>query len=532
MQIIAEHLSYTFPSGKKVINDLSFSLPAGEKAALIGDNGSGKSTLLRLLTDSLKPDAGSVQITEHHWFVPQHVGQYNNDSIARILQVDDKINALTEIENGATDPSHFELLADDWAIHERIRSALEQWNLPRLQLNSPFKKLSGGEKTRVFLAGITLHQPKLVLMDEPTNHLDTHGREKLSQFILESNADFLIVSHDRQLLNLCSPIVELSSLGLKTYGGNYTFYEEQKKVETESIGHHIHHTQKSIAEARDKHRKTMERKMKLDARGSKKAKKEGLGKMAMNTAQNRAEGSASKLDETHELKILEEQKRLQELKKQQRELNNIRITLHNSELHNGKILFESKQVNYAHPGSDLLWKESLSFIIQSGERVRITGPNGSGKSTLIRLLNSEIKPTQGSLKIQSEHSFLMDQEYSLINREATVLEQAGAFNSIKKPGHELKTLLHRYLFDERVWNQKCRSLSGGEMLRLSLCCMALKTDQPDTILLDEPTNNLDLRNIKLLTNALTSYQGSLIVISHDLQFVKDLKLKSEIKIPF
>jgi ATPase subunit of ABC transporter with duplicated ATPase domains len=407
---------------------------------------------------------------------------------------------------------------------------LQQWGLKDLSPDTSFKSLSGGEKSRVLLAGMDIHQPKLVLMDEPTNHLDTSGREKLYRIIRKSNADFLIVSHDRELLELCNPIFEVSSLGLKRYSGSYSFYEEQKQIERQAINHKIHHTKKSIAEAKKKRREVMQRKQKRNARGIKKARKKGLSKMEISAAQERSEESTSKLSNVHEEKIKDELQRLPELKQQQRKLKKIKIDLDNSSLHTGKILFNAEQINYSYPESASLWNQPLCFIINSGECIRITGDNGSGKTTLIKLLNGELKPATGTLKIQSEHCFKLDQEYGIIDRETTVLQQAQVSNQINKPDHELKILLHRYLFDESVWDQPCHSLSGGEMMRLSLCCLALQTEQPDTIILDEPTNNLDLRNIKILTDTISSYRGTLIVISHDKQFVKEVNLNRTIEL--
>ncbi|WP_234572504.1 ABC-F family ATP-binding cassette domain-containing protein [Rhodohalobacter sp. 614A] len=530
MQIISEDISYTTPSGKVILKNVSLSLEEGETAALVGDNGSGKSTLLRILTGNLSSDEGSVNITDQCWFIPQHFGQFDSCTVAQVLQVEHKIEALRAIENGSTDPKHFDAVTGDWTIRERLRTALQQWGLTDLSPDTSFGLLSGGEKTRILLAGMDLHQPELVLMDEPTNHLDTSGREKLYQMIRKSNAGFLIVSHDRELLELCNPIFELSTLGLKRYGGSYSFYEEQKQIEREAIDRKIHHTKESIAEAKQKHREVMQRKQKINARGNKKARKEGLSKMAIHAAQNRAEESTSKLSDVHEQKIKEERRQLPELKQQQRKLKKIKIDLNNSSLHTGKILFKADRINYTCPGATSLWKQPLSFVINSGEHIRITGENGSGKTTLIQLLNGDLTPTTGTLKIQSEHRFMLNQEYGVIDREATVLQQAQASNQVLKSDHELKTLLHRYLFDEPVWDQPCHSLSGGEMMRLSLCCLTLQTEQPDTIILDEPTNNLDLRNIRILTDAISSYRGTLVVISHDKHFVNEINLNRTIEL--
>ena len=530
MQIISEDISYTTPSGKTILKNINLSLEEGETAALVGDNGSGKSTLLHIFTGNLPPDDGVVNIADHWWAVTQHFGQFDSQNVAQVLQVDHKIEALRAIEQGSTDPDHFEAVSDDWRISERLQAALQRWELTDLSPDTSFSSLSGGEKTRVLLAGMDIHQPELVLMDEPTNHLDTSGREQLYRMIRKSNAGFLIVSHDRELLELCNPIFELSSLGLKKYGGSYSFYEEQKQIEREAIDHKIQHTKESITEAKQKQHEVMQRKQKINARGNKKARKEGLSKMAIHAAQNRAEESTSKLSDVHEQKIKEQHQRLPELIQQQRKLKRIKIDLDNSSLHAGKILFKADRINYAYPGATSLWKKPLSFIINSGERIRITGDNGSGKTTLIKLLNGDLKPTTGTLEIQSEHRFTLNQEYGMIDRKATVLQQAQASNQLHKTDHELKTLLHRYLFDESVWDQPCHSLSGGEMMRLSLCSLALQTEQPDSIILDEPTNNLDLRNIKILTDAISSYRGTLIVISHDKQFAKEVNLNRTIEL--
>jgi ATPase subunit of ABC transporter with duplicated ATPase domains len=530
MQIISEHISYTTPSGKAILKNINLTVEDGETAALIGDNGSGKSTLLQVLCGQLSPDEGSVKITDRWWFVPQHTGQLDSRTVAQALQIEHKIKALSAIEQGSTDSRNFDTLMDDWAIRERLQTALARWGLSDIQPCTSFSELSGGEKTRVLLAGIDIHHPKLVFMDEPTNHLDTSGRKKLYRMIRESNTEFLIVSHDRELLELCNPIFELSSLGLKKYGGSYSFYEEQKQIEMEAIDHKIHHTRKSIVEAKQKHREVMQRKQKRNARGNKSARQKGLPKMAINAARNRAEESTTRLSDKHEQKIEEKHLHLEELKEQRRRLMSIKIDLDDSSLHTGKILFEAKSINYSYSGSDPLWNQPLSFIINSGERIRITGDNGTGKTTLIKLLDGQLKPKTGALKIQSENRFKLDQEYSLINRKATVLQQAQDSNQIRKPDHELKTLLHRYLFSLSAWDQPCSSLSGGELMRLSLCCLTLQAEQPDTIILDEPANNIDLRNIKILADAISAYWGTLIVISHDTEFIKEANINRTIKL--
>lgn len=528
--IIAENISFSYPSGKRLFQNLDFSVQDGERAALVGDNGTGKSTLLRIINGTFIPVSGNIQITQRHWTIPQHFGQFDERTIAQVLQVEDKLTALHRIENGSVHSKDFEILNEDWTIHERLHQVFSIWDLDAVSPHTSMSTLSGGQKSRVFLAGISLHQPDLILMDEPSNHLDSKGRKLLYDQIQEFERSFLIVSHDRELLELCDPIYELSSLGIKKYGGNYSFFEKQKEIEIQAIDQQISHSKHSIEAAKKKQRETLERKSRLDARGDKKARKEGMPRIAMNTMRNRAEGSISKLKEVHQQKNQEEVQHLKELKKRQRELKNIKFNLADSVLHSGKVLYEAHDINFSYPNSPLLWTDPLNFVIKSGDRVQITGTNGSGKSTLIQMLDKKLQPSTGTLEIYSNQRFILDQDYTLINRKLTVLEQAEASNKVKKPDHMLKTLLHRYLFEEPVWDQPCASLSGGEIMRLSLCCLALKEEEPDTIILDEPTNNLDMRNIKILTEAISSFKGTLITISHDKKFAEDIGLDKIIEL--
>jgi len=522
MQIITKDISFTLPKGKQILHNINFSIGDQAKAALVGDNGTGKSTLLRIASGTLSPQKGSIKVTGTSWFIPQHYGQFDSLTVAEALQIHPKITALQAIENGLSDPSHFETLSEDWTIHERLQNALSQWGLFSVQADTPFRSLSGGQKTRVFLAGIELHHPDILLMDEPTNHLDRPARQQLYHFIRQTSCTLLIVSHDRELLELCNPIHELSSAGMQTYGGNYSFYEEQKQIETEALEQKIEHTKKEISAARKAHRETMQRKQKMDAQSARKGKTANLPPIVKNARGSKAENSASRLKVYMKTKINTDVTRLQQLSKQRKEAKQIRVSVGHSPLHSGKILFEAKRMNVAYPDSDMLWNTPLSFVIRSGERIRITGKNGSGKSTLIRTLHQQLKPAGGELIIQTRSVFLLDQEYRLIGRERTVLEQAKLFNENQKPDHELKTVLVRFLFDPDTWDQPCCTLSGGEMMRLSLCCLILQSSQPDVIMLDEPANNLDLRNIRILTDTIAAYQGTLIVVSHDEHFIREI----------
>ncbi|WP_223569205.1 ATP-binding cassette domain-containing protein, partial [Agrobacterium tumefaciens] len=154
--------------------------------------------------------------------------------------IDQKLNALQKITSGKVDEEYFEILNDDWEIEERCQSALHYWKLEDLELNQKLKSLSGGQKTKVFLAGIQINNPDLIVLDEPTNHLDLEGRKLLYHLIEKTNAQVVMVSHDRTLLNLADITFELSNQGISTYGGNYDFYAGQKEIEDEALHNDIH----------------------------------------------------------------------------------------------------------------------------------------------------------------------------------------------------------------------------------------------------------------------------------------------------
>lgn len=527
MLMNAQHIMYTLPSGKVLFRDVHFTINKGERIGFIGDNGTGKSTLLRIAAGSVPVQEGVLTAAVAPYYVPQHFGQYDHLSIADVLNISERWHALQAILQGSTEVAHFEALADDWTLEERCRQALDQWDLPHVNLETPFTQLSGGEKTKLFLAGITIHQPKLVLLDEPTNHLDASGRQLLYNWLQATDAGVLIVSHDRSLLSLCNPIWELTATGIHVYGGDYAFYEERKAEEEAAILQKLDHTERSLRDAGRKQREALERKQKEDAQGARKRKNGGMAKIMQNVNRNWAEGATTRLKDVHEEKVARLRTELDQLREQEPWHGEMQTNFQDARLHTGKILVKATALNHAYSGKTL-WPAPWDFEIRSGDRVAIAGANGSGKSTLVQLMMGTLEPSTGEIYRASFNALLLDQEYSLIDRQKTVIEQIASFNEQKLQDHELKLRLNRFLFDPESWDRSCAVLSGGEMMRLSLCCMMVKNNAPDMIVLDEPTNNLDLRNIKILTRTMADYTGTLIVISHDRTFLEEIGIEREI----
>jgi ATPase subunit of ABC transporter with duplicated ATPase domains len=521
--LILPNISYSHANRDLLFRDINLNINKHDKVALIGNNGSGKSTLLKILSAALLPTSGTVRSNPKPYFVPQIFGQFNHYTIAQALGIENKLKALCAILEGNITDENFQLLNDDWTIEERCIEAFAHWGLDGLDLNQKLESISGGQKTKVFLAGIRIHAPGIVLLDEPSNHLDTQSRNILYDYIRSTTNTLVVVSHDRTLLNLLDPVYELDKNGITVYGGNYDFYVEQKRIEKDALKQDLRTKEKAVRKAKEKERESLERQQRLDARGKKKQEKAGLPTISMNTLRNNAEKSTSRMKNVHQEKVNGLTEGLKQLRKQLPDTNKMKMALDASFLHKGKILITADNVNFTY-GDCLLWSQGLNFKIVSGERIVVKGSNGSGKTTLLKMILGELMPQTGILERSNVKAIYIDQDYSLIDNNLTVYEQAQHFNSGLLEEHEIKIRLNRFLFSGKYWDKRCVTLSGGEKMRLMLCCLTISNHAPDMIILDEPTNNLDIQNIKILTDALNEYKGTLLVVSHDQYFLEQIEI--------
>lgn len=524
-----QNISYTYQNKDLLFSDINLTVNNHEKTALIGNNGVGKSTLLKIIAGELQPTYGQIIVETKPYYVPQIFGQFNHLNIAQALLIEDKLNALKEILNGNTSEENFNLLNDDWTIKDRCKEALNYWQLDDLDLSQKMETLSGGQKTKVFLAGISIHQSELVLLDEPSNHLDVSGRQLLYDFIQATKGSLIVVSHDRKLLNLLDTVCELSKQGIKVYGGNYDFYKEQKQIENNALNQNIQSKEKALRKAKEKERETIERQQKLDTRAQKGLGKAGLPKIVSNTWKNSAERSTAKIASVHSEKIGGISQDLQELRSALPDIDKMKFGFGNSALHKGKILFTAKDINFAY-NTQPLWKDNLNFQITSGERIALKGQNGSGKTTLIKLILGDIEPQTGTIYRADNKAVYIDQDYSLLDNKLKVYEQAQQFNGSSLQEHEIKIRLNSFLFTKDDWDKSCSALSGGERMRLLLCCLTINSKSPDIIIFDEPTNNLDIQNVEILTAAINEYQETLIVVSHDETFLEQINIERTIEL--
>jgi len=525
--VILQNVSYIHSNRDLLFDNINLVLNTREKVALIGNNGIGKSILLKIIAKELPISDGQLKTAAKPYYIPQVFGQYNHLTIAQAIGIDGKLSALREILNGIATEENYTLLDDDWTIEERCNESLKHWQLHDLKLTQTMGTLSGGQKAKVFLAGVSVHQPEFILMDEPSNHLDISGRQLLYDFIQSTSATLLVTSHDRKLVNLLEKICELSKQGIITYGGNYDFYKEQKQIQNNALLQDVHSKERAFRKAKEKEHEALEKQQKRDAKAKRNLGKAGLPKIVANTWKNSAENSSSKMKSVHAEKRGDLSLELQELRSSLPDVDKMKFGFDNSPLHKGKVLFKADHINWTYH-NQFLWKENLSFQLTSGERIVLRGTNGSGKTTLIRVILGDLEPQIGILYRAENKSVYIDQDYSLINNQLSVYEQAQSFNSSALLEHEIKIRLNRFLFTKEDWNKACCTLSGGERMRLMLCCLTIHNQSPDIIILDEPTNNLDIQNIEILTSAINAYQGTLIVVSHDEYFLEQINIERAI----
>ena len=563
MSISIQQISYIHPDKEVLFSDLNFAISKGQKLGLVGNNGCGKSTLLQIIAGQLSPSSGVIVRPDELYYIPQHFGQYDSLTIAQALRIERKQQALHAILSGDASNENFVVLDDDWNIEERSIAALDLWGLGQFTLSYPMNLLSGGEKTRVFLAGMDIHHPPVILMDEPTNHLDSSGRQRLYDWVEKCRSTLLVVSHDRTLLNLLPEICELEKHQINYYGGNYEFYKEQKTLMQEALQQRIEEKEKALRIAHKVARETAERRDKQNVRGEKNHIKKGVPRIVLNALQGKSEKSTSKLNSTHQEKAEKLTDERNQLRSSLSPTATLKTDFNSSSLHTGKILVTAKEVNFGyhpnsinshiqmnneanladtgnHPSPDSndiqdnsdfkqqLWQTPISFQLKSGDRLRIEGANGSGKTTLLKLITGQLRPQEGNLTRMEFTYVYLNQEYSIIDNRNSILEQAYAFNNRNLPEHEIKTILNRYLFPASEWDKSCRKLSGGEKMRLAFCCLMISNNTPDMFILDEPTNNLDIQSIEIITATIKNYTGTVIVISHDDYFIQEIGIEQRI----
>ncbi len=511
--ITCTSLSFAWPDGTPVFEDLQVAFGPG-RTGLVGVNGSGKSTLLKLISGELVPAEGTVRVAGEVGRLPQNVTLDTGMRVDEVLDIAAKRAALHAIESGDVSEEHFEAVGDDWDVEERAVATLGELGLGHIGLDRTIGEVSGGESVLLRLAALLLRRPDVLLLDEPTNNLDLYARRRLYAAVEGYSGVMVVVSHDRELLELVDQIADLRSGEVTWYGGNYSAYEEALATEQEAAERMVRVAESDLKKQK---RELADAQVKLARRkryGQKMFEQKREPKIVMGARKRAAQESAGKHRIMHEEKLAEAKDRLDDAVEAVRDDDEIRVDLPYTAVPPGRNVLTLLDLELAYGAS------AGSFDLRGPERVALIGRNGAGKTTLLRTIAGELAPVSGEALTHVPLRFL-PQRLDVLDDELTVAENVARFS----PGatnNRIRARLARFLFRGGRADQRAATLSGGERFRAALAALMLAEPAPQLLMLDEPTNNLDMASVRQLTTALESYEGALIVASHDVPFLESI----------
>jgi ATPase subunit of ABC transporter with duplicated ATPase domains len=528
-RIVAERLTYALPDGRALFHDLTLSF-GRERTGLVGPNGSGKTTLVRLLAGELTPFSGAVRRASRVAVLPQEFRPEPERPLSVVLGIEQRLAALRRLDEGTATPADLDLASDGWDLPERAASVLARFGLGRLSLERPVGVLSGGEATRLALAGLELGRPDFLLLDEPTNHLDAASRETLYAFVGGWTGGLVCISHDRALLRRMDRIVELSSLGVRIYGGNYDAFRAIRDAEDAAAERELESARAALRLSEREAREQRERQARREAEGKRSRARANLPKILLNGRRGQAQATGARVRAVTERAVEERRERAEAARVRVEERERPRFELSSSGLPAGRVVLMLENVVVRYPGADRSVLDGVSLRIVGPERVALVGANGSGKTTLLRVVLGRLAPDAGTIRR------LPDQETAYLNQHGAELDPALSvlenFRAVHSGMDETaaRYALARFLFSAEAALQRVATLSGGQRLRASLACVLGGNRPPSLLVLDEPTNHLDLDALEALESALRAYDGALLVVSHDREFLQAIGVERYLRL--
>ncbi|HEX6038598.1 ABC-F family ATP-binding cassette domain-containing protein, partial [Longimicrobium sp.] len=470
VRVVAERLACSLADGRTLFTELTLGF-GRERTGLVGPNGTGKSTLVRLLAGELRPSAGTVTRAGSIGWLPQDFRVRDDQPLATVLGIRDRLARVDRVLAGDASGDDLDLVGGDWDLRERTEAVLARLGLSHLALDRPARNVSGGEATRVALAGVLLAEPDFLLLDEPTNNLDTAGREALYGFVEGWTGGLLAVSHDRGLLRRMDRIVELTPAGARVYGGGYDLYRAQREAEAEAAARELASAESGLRTARREAQQMRERQARRDGRGRRLAEKGGIPRIMLGMMKERAEGTGARVRETGARLVEDGRARLDAARSRVDEQARLALDLPSAAVPAGKTVVEMEDVTYAHPGAASPVIDGVSLRIVGPERVAVVGRNGAGKTTLLRLVTGELRPDSGTVRLglPAEEVAFFDQQTRRLRDDASVLENYRAANP-DEDETAARHALARFLFEGDAVHQSAGSLSGGQRLRAALAC--------------------------------------------------------------
>ena len=488
-----------------ILSDCSFHIEEREKAAIVGPNGAGKSTLLKIIMGRLPADDGTVTISKDKTlgYLAQHQNLSSDGTIydellsvkKDIIALEEKIRETEQQMKNATGEqldtlldqytkmNHQFELENGYAYQSEIVGVLKGLGFTEDDFSLPVSTLSGGQKTRVALGKLLLSRPDIILLDEPTNHLDMESIRWLENYLLGYNGSVIIVAHDRYFLDrIVTKIIEIENTHVTVFSGNYTAYADKKKILRNMQLKEYLNQQREI-----KHQQEVITKLKQFNREK---------------SIKRAESREKMLDK---LEVVDKPAEIND--KMNIELNPSVIS--------GNDVLSVSHLSKAFDDNTLF--TDISFDIKRGERVALIGNNGTGKTTILKIINDILPADSGEIKLGSKVTIgYYDQEHHVLDPDKTLFEELqDAYPDLNNT--QIRNTLAAFLFTNDDVFKYIRDLSGGERGRVSLAKLMLSN--ANFLILDEPTNHLDMVSKEILENALNSYTGTVLYVSHDRYFI-------------
>jgi len=511
------------PDGRTLFDNLNLSL-GRERTGIVGRNGTGKTTLLDLIAGDRAPAEGSVARAGTLARLRQEAGRAPGLTVGGVLGVEAALTRQQRILAGQGTAD--DLAEADWMLETRLDAALAGVGLRGLALDRDTATLSGGERTRLELAALALTGADLILLDEPTNHLDEAGRALVAERLAAWPGGAVVVSHDRALLRRMDRIVELSPLGAAVHGGNYDLYAERKATERAAAEHDLAVAESEVVRTAADAQRRAEGKARRDRVGRKKGMKGDMPKMLRDFRAETAENSAGHDARLAARQAAEAEQTLIAAQERVERVRRMTLPLPATGLATGKrVLTLVDAVVEPAKGVRI---GPVDLRLAGPERVALTGPNGSGKTTLLDLIAGRIAPSSGTVECTVPLARL-DQHAGLLRENETLIEAWQRLN----PGgtlNDAQAALARFLFRNVEARKRVETLSGGERLRAALACVMTGVRPPQLLVLDEPTNHLDLDAIEAVEAALAAWDGALVVVSHDRDFLEAIRVDREIRL--
>lgn len=391
------------------------------------------------------------------------------------------------------------------------------------QINSDTTK-SGGQSQQQALSFAFDSDADILLLDEPTNNLDAAARQEFFKKLFSYRGGAVIVSHDRELLNQMDVLLELHNGKLSVFGGNYDFYANQKRQIQDSIESKYTDAQKEIARLNSTIIKAQNTRQHHEAKQQKdKSNKSAGSKIAVNALKGKSQETEAKRRKLIQAKLNRQLERSAELSAQMRN-DVIKIPIPNEKVYDKEIV-RLENVFFSYDDKNVL--SDFNFTMRTGERVRIIGNNGAGKTTALKLISGILQPLAGYIKVSGNIAYL-NQDLALLNPNESVVENISNYANILL--HDAHVIAANFGFRGDASKKKVGILSGGELLKATLAAVIGSKNQPDLLILDEPTNNLDIKSATVLEGALNQYSGAILIVSHDEIFIKEINIDRVIKI--